>query len=853
VDSRQDLDQEKTACREGRVLKPDGWQQVKDLFEQARCIPPDGRAELLAQAADPEIREEVESLLAAYDASPGFLETPAARPSQGPGTASLAGCRVSSWRLLREIGRGGMGVVWEAERADGEYRQRVAVKLLSGAFLSPARVARFREERRILARLEHPSIARLLDGGTASDGSPYLAMEYVEGQALDSWCESRKPPLRERLKLFLEICAAVDYAHRCLVIHRDLKPANILVTADGSPKLLDFGIARLLDPEEDGEPRSTQPTERILTPGFASPEQVRGEPASTASDIYSLGVVLYLMLTGRRPYPEDPGDPLGVLRAVLEQDPAPPSAAAGAAGRPLRGELDAVVLCALSKNPDERYASVRAFADDVRAWLDGRPVRAHPDSQWRRAVKFVRRNKTPSLAVALALVSLLGGTVVSLWQAHVARRERSRAESSFRDVRQFSRSVLFELDNAIRNLPGSTPVRLLLLRRATEMLDNLAGKARDDAALQLELAEGYRRVGHIQGSSFSANLGQEDAAIRSFYRAVQLGESACAAMPANSEAAGLLLAAYEDLGDALLLKDPVQADAVYRQHRELLARIERLPRLDIPAEYSVATGYSAQGYYQTQRNRLAVAKQSYLMAVSRFASLAPRGAKLRDLGSQYAFALKRLGAILITEQSLGEAERSYRRALEIENAELAAKPGDKRLVIDRTLTLSDLALILKKRKNLAGAAAIYEDVVRVRRAALEADPTDRRLVDLTVSAELMLASVCSAARRHGEAIEIARTALRLREQTHIRTAENERSLAAARVSFARFALDGAADGSPRLQRAWEAEAREAVRLAAPVVERMGTENLTLGSSALRDDYLEVRQRLRKLSGVERGP
>ncbi len=829
-------------------MTPEQWEQVKELFEQARQAPPAARGEFLsAHAADAEIRQEVESLLEVYEEAPEYLEGERPTLRQECPAEAMTGRQVGAWRLLRELGRGGMGVVWEAERADGEYQQRVAVKLLPGGLMSRSGIARFREERRILALLEHPGIARLLDGGADSDGTPYLVMEYVEGQPLDAWCEGCHPPLRERLELFLQVCAAVAYAHRHLVIHRDLKPGNVLVTPDGTPKLLDFGIAKLLAPEDASGVGPTQPSERILTPGFASPEQVRGERASTASDVYSLGVLLYLMLSGRRPYAEDSSNPLVALRAVLEQDPPAPSAVAGDAGRPLRGELDAIVLHALRKNPEERYPSVRALAEDVRAWLEGRPVQAHPESRWRRGIKFVRRNRVPSLAAAAALFSLLAGTAVSLWQAYSARWERNRAESSFRELRQFSRSVLFELNDAVRNLPGSTPVRLLLVRRATEMLDNLARQAGGDTALQLELAEGYRRVGHLQGSSFSDNVGQVDAAIESFRKAVRLGEGAVATSRGGPQAAVLLLDAYEDLGDAILPKDPQQADAIYAKHRESLGRIERGPGLESRVLLAVATGYSALGFHQIQRNRFPAAKEDFRRAVEGFEGLARSGAKLSELNVQHAFALKRLGAILIQEKSLEEAERHYRRALEIEDADLAAKPGDRRRIIDRTMTLSDLAFIQRRREDLAGAARSYEEVVRVRRAALEADPKNQRLLSLAVGSEMNLASVYGLMGRYPGAIELSRAAVERRGEAQRQGVQSDWDLASARVILAAHLLAGAEKAPTPRRRAWLAEAQAALDRAAPVLERLREKQQSPDNRAAWDRFLAVRERMRKLT------
>ena len=736
-----------------------------------------------------------------------------------------------------------MGIVWEAERADGQYEQRAAVKLLPASLLSGSDIRRFREERQILARLTHPGIAGLLDGGTLEDGSPFLVMEYIEGCALDSWCESRHCGLRERLELFLSVCTAVEYAHRHLVVHRDLKPTNILVTPEGTPTLLDFGIARLID----GDRRDTDSTKLRLTPAYASPEQLRGEAVTTASDIFSLGVLLYVLLTGRKPHATG-ADMVETLRAICEEDPPRPSSVAGANARHLRGEVDAITLQALRTDPEERYHSVRALADDVRACMEGRPVSAVPPGWWRRSTKFIRRNKTQSAAAALAIVSLVAGTGVSLWQAGVAQHQRERAENRFRDVQKFSRSVLFELHEAIRDLPGSTPARNLLLDRATEFLDNLAKDSASDAGLQVELAEGYRRLGHVQGSTFSDNIGRRDAAIGSFRKAVRLGEQA----PANADAGIVLLGAYDDLSSALWNNnDRSEADWWYQKHRNLVAVLEaRFPN-DNKVRSSIASSYSELAFYRSQRNDLAGAKDDYRKALRIFPALLQSGYSPAELGAQYAFALKRLGAILIVGNSLDEAENCYGTALGMEDKALAASSGDFKLQIDRTFTLSDLALIRKKRKDLPAAARIYEGVAATRRSALASDPRNVRYMSLTASAAANLADVYAQLQRHREAIELAREALRLRDRAAAagKGAHERWDAGAARILLASKLLSSPEDSAPATARLrWIAEARATLDEVRPFTDGLARNPKPSRSDrAALEDYRDARDRLRRLA------
>jgi non-specific serine/threonine protein kinase/serine/threonine-protein kinase len=406
-------------------------------------------------------------------------------------------------------------------------------------------IRRFAHERQILATLDHPSIARLLDGGTTEDGVPYLVMELVEGSRVDAYCEQQDLSIAERLQLFCRICDAVQYAHQHLVIHRDLKPANILVQADGVPKLLDFGIAKLLDDAASHETILGG----AMTPAYASPEQVRGEPITTASDVYSLGVILYQLLTGRSPYPADTASALELARRVCETVPVRPSAAvvpsskngvdaerARKRRRRLTGDLDAITLTALRKEPQRRYASVEQFALDISRHLRRLPIAASRGSFRYRSGKFIARHRIGVSAAAVAILAILGGAVATAWQARAAQRqaaiagaERARAERRFNDVRKLANAMIFEVHDSIEDLPGATRARRLIVERALTYLDSLAQESRDDASLQRELADAYRRIGDLQGGPYTANLGDTPAALRSYQRALSIRETLLAA------------------------------------------------------------------------------------------------------------------------------------------------------------------------------------------------------------------------------------------------------------------------------------------------------------------------------------
>ena len=371
------------------------WQNVRKILERALDLDPAECATYLdeACAGDAELRREIDSLLAANDqATRGFL-TGKAIDQVGDlvelGSDTLQGRRIGPYQVLEEIGHGGMGTVYRAVRADDQYQKQVAIKVVRGGLGDRLAIQRFKAERQILANLDHANIARLLDGGATEDGRPYVVMEYIEGLPIDEYADSRRLNLRARLKLFRTVCSAVAFAHQRLVIHRDIKPANILVTESGDPKLLDFGIAKILDDQQSDGGEATVTLVRMMTPEYASPEQVRGEPVTTATDVYSLGVVLYGLLTGRRPYRVSSKTPHDMVQAVLETEPEKPSIQ----NRRLRGDLDNIVLKALRKEPERRYASVEQFSDDIGKHLDGLPVSARPDTLAYRGSKFVRRQQ----------------------------------------------------------------------------------------------------------------------------------------------------------------------------------------------------------------------------------------------------------------------------------------------------------------------------------------------------------------------------------------------------------------------------------------------------------------------------
>lgn len=534
------------------------WQRLKVLFEQALDLAPSARVAWVdaACADDPRLHEELCSLLAFDDAETGVLDQPSSAavgahaPADTATGEALAGQPLGPYRLTGMLGAGGMGVVYRAERADGAYEQVVAIKVLRRSFQRPDLVARFEQERQALAGLTHPNIARLLDGGTDA-GMPYLVMEYVDGRPLDRFCDERRLSIRERLALFRTVCLAVQHAHQHLVVHRDLKPDNILVTPAGVPMLLDFGVAKILDAAGPEPADSTV----IMTPSYGSPEQVRGETITTASDVFALGVLLHELLTGRQPFATPGASLADIQQAICTATPCAPSqvvlepgtdaeARTGARGstsaralaRQLSGDLDVIVAMALRKEPDRRYASAGQLAEDVRRHLRGLPVTAQPDSWRYRAGKFVSRHRVRVAAATAASVGLLAGGVMAYWQYEAAQRARELAESRAADVRRLATGLIFEVHDAIVNVPGTTEARALMVGRAVEYLDRLVAEQPDDPVLRHELAEAFVRVGDAQGHPTSANIGDTEGAFASYEKAIALAGGLLTESPLDTAA-----------------------------------------------------------------------------------------------------------------------------------------------------------------------------------------------------------------------------------------------------------------------------------------------------------------------------
>jgi serine/threonine protein kinase len=730
-------------------MNPEQWQRVRRVLDEAIALDPAERSHYLDQACDGdhELRLEVESLLSSHErAGTSFLETPAVDlPQSQPATRKRVGSRIGAYDILEEIGHGGMGEVYRASRADGQFTKDVAVKLVRGGFDTRVVIERFRHERQILAGLEHPNIARLLDGGTSDDGIPYLVMELVKGMPLDEYCRTHRLDVSSRLKLFLQVCSAVQYAHQRLVIHRDIKPGNILATEEGVPKLLDFGIAKILDPSA-----SSETTVSPLTPEYASPEQIRGEPITTATDVYSLGVVLYKLLTGHSPYPENTRTPHEFARAICEREPERPSTAILKAGmkaepilgkeaviplpeaygsdslaklrRRLRGDLDLIVLKALRKEPQGRYASVERMAEDIRRHLEGLPVTVRRDSWRYRAGRFATRHKLGVTATALVVIAVLGGVAATVREARIAAANGHRAEQRFNDVRKLANSLMFEIHDAIRDLPGSTPARRLLVTRALEYLDTLSAQSKGDVSLQKELAAAYERVGDVLGYPYAANLGDKPGALQSYRKALAIREPLAVAAPNDPQLRSSLVETYYRIAQVL------EASGNFAEALESVRKARAItPPMPAGNHDPAVADRSAGGYYftaalQVQTGDLAAARDNYQRAAAiREPALQsyPDHLPLRThLAADYAGIAK----CSEQEHDLPHAVQMQAKAAAILDEASKSNPGNAMVSEYLGEATNRLATYRKELGELAAALETYRKAHQIFGDLLAADP-----------------------------------------------------------------------------------------------------------------------------------
>ena len=765
--------------------------------------------------------------------------------------------------LEEKVGAGGMGTVFSAW--DPVVQRKVAVKVLHEASLEREagpgvhRAQRFLLERQVLAGLEHPHITRLLDAGETEEGRPWFAMDFVDGQPLDVSCDERCLTPRQRLELMLPIFGAVAYAHQHLVVHRDLKPGNILVDGQGAPHLMDFGIARLLESDAG----LTQTGMAPMTPAYASPEQVRREPAAVTSDVYSLGVVLYESMTGVSPYVTPRPDVESLLHAIQHQEVLPPSLAVARASedavarrapsreklrRALSEDIDAIVLMALRKEPRDRYPSVEALAADIRAALEGLPTLARRGGTAYRAARFLRRRKALVAGVVTAFLALSVGLVATLWQARRAEHERDLARARFDQVRTLARAVLFDYHDGIADLPGSTPLRQRLVKDASAYLEALSAEAKDDVGLRKELANGYLKLGDVQGDPFAASLGDTGAARANYLQSRALAQSVLAELPRDWDARRVVASSHEKLGAIFeVAGDLSEALQAYDTAHALDAQLSAERPDDLDQRFTVSRDDLAAGQVLLQKGDLegAAVHLERCLAERRVVVATRADVKTRR---GVAVVLISLGELRQEQAKLEQAIAHTEEAERLFEGLCAENPDAVDLQRGLTRAWGALAGLYRLAAQPARAVEVARKAVAKNRLALKADPTNAVAQrDLVVSLG-NLGSSLSAAKDLEAVREVETESLALQRALREADPENVQSLRDL-VYLLSMSSGGALDrGEHELA---EARLRELIELAASAAA-LGGDGAAVEEEAVMAHHglAQVREAQGKLSDAD---
>ena len=787
-------------------MTPERWQRINEMFHAALVLEGGQRgAFLVAQSAgDDALRAKVEALLTSHEQAEGFIQGSvfgdAAQLLVEEEAEAMIGQHIGLYKIDREIGRGGMGTVYLATRDDDQFEQQVAIKVVKRGMDTDIVLSRFRNERQILAGFDHPNIARLFDGGSTETGLPYFIMEYVEGQAIDEYCDCHRLSTDARLELFRTVCSAVQYAHQNLVIHRDIKPSNILVTAEGVPKLLDFGIAKLLRPEETQGTATTAIVQRLMTPEYASPEQVQGEHVTTVSDVYSLGVLLYELLSGHSPYHFKTLLPQDIAQVISDSEPEKPSTVINRIeeittggrkgtkltpesvsktrdGRPeklrrkLAGDLDNIVLMAMRKEPARRYSSVGQFSEDIRRHLNELPVVARKATLSYRGATFIRRNTVAVAAAAVISLILLVGIAATGWEAHVARRERARAEAAgaraerrFNQVRKLAHSVLFDYNEAIQDLPGSMPVRERLVKDALEYLDSLAGEANDDPSLQRELATAYEKVGDVQGRTLRANMGDTSGAKESYGKALRIRETLVAANPKDASFRSDLADSYRELGRLLwTASDTAGGLENARKDVSLREALTAENTTNMQARFSLGVSHADVGEILLEQGVTNGAAESLGRALAVFEAvlaIEPANEKCR---AAVPFIYQKSSEVLLWQGNAVGALAASRQALALDTKLSNAYPTNTHYRQEVGIDFEKVGNTLENLGDINGALESYRSELRIFEEQSVADPANAQFRSDLSSAYLKVGSMLVRIGKPADALLNQSKALAIRE------------------------------------------------------------------------------------------
>ena len=793
--------------------------EIRVVYEAALDAAPLERARLLsrARATDASLATEVDELLAAHQRCNEFLDQPIASlhsPAAAceDSCADITGSLVGPYEIIREIGRGGMGTVYEAARVDGSFRKRVAIKVIRATLPTDASQERFRRERQILAGLDHPNIARILDGGATAAGMPYFVLEYVAGVRIDVYCRDHRLDIDARLDLFAHVCDAVQYAHDHLVVHCDLKPGNILVTPEGGVKLLDFGIARILSDPLDAPPAAKAPSGLILTPEYSSPEQVMGKPITTATDVYLLGVLLYELLAGVHPTFDSGDAPHQAMTGVCERDPLKPSVAAASVkgsevakrARQLRGGLDDIAMLALNKDPRRRYSSAAQFRDDTVRHRNGLPVAARGDGLGYRAEKFLLRNRLAAAAILMVFLSLGAGTAVSVREANRARREqrateaqrqvadvqrrlaqvqaaeakmardqtgiernraeaeRAMAERRLIDLRSLVTTLLFDLHDGIRDLAGSAPARRLVLAKSQQYLESLSKESNGDIRLQRELASAYEKTGDLLHEALGPEA--DAGSLRNFDKALQLRRAIAAREPGNLASQRDLAFSLSKTGDGQFFNG--RTGLALDNYQQALGMEEAVLRQS-PAD---PDSRKVAGYIQNRRCIVLAATGDAVhasaacrSAISWLDPLTQASGADRKARRALAATCAAYGNLLRHLDRIPEALELFAKASALFEGLATEQPSNveyRRLIAYTRIYLAQAQLA---QGDHAGAMATYSKAAESMHALISIDPSDSKApTGLALALSDMAGEMkkvgdpVNAARAGGEAIELMR-------------------------------------------------------------------------------------------------
>lgn len=784
------------------MMNPGFWSDAKRIFDEALAVDPARRDAYLGEACggNAELLAEVRSLLSWHDDSVSFLENPIARVTELPfvdNPDALIGKTLGPWRIVAAIGQGGMGMVYRAERADDAFRREVAIKVVRHGADAQGIVRRFKRERETLAAMDHPNIARVFDGGTTADGDPYFVMEYVDGVRVDAYCDERRMSIDERLGLFLEICRGVQYAHQNFVVHRDLKPDNILVSRDGVPKLLDFGIARLHRPSAvASEDDSANEATWLLTPDFASPEQMAGRAVTAATDVYSLGVLLHVLLTGERPYHLagttrerlqtelsattfvplserfSEGDSTAAQRAAAQ------SSTPRALVRRLAGDLDAIVARAVSRDVGTRYQTVEQLIEDVERHRRRDVVLARRREPWYVATRFLQRNEL-AVAVSAAILVLLGAGVTGvLWQASIAAKAQARAERRFQDVRQLAHAFMFDVHDEIANLPGSTRARELLVRTGSEYVQSLLKEAEHDIDLQRELAAAFVKLGDAQGHPNSANLGDTASARASYQQAIATAEAVLASSPDDVAAQRTLAMAHRRQADVLAWTGELDAAlAEGGRSRDEFKRLASMANATAEDRLQALVADIKVGDVLGNPNLPNLGRHDEAMPLYEGALTALRADLNGAPGDQrirryIGIALERIGTLHQGTERWEPAAAAYRESLEVRRALAAEAPLHNDIQRDLAVAFEKIGNVELFSGNPAAAVVSYRSALAEFQRLASADPSNATAIRSVAIVREHVADAQRAAGRRAEAVSELSEAVQIHRALAVRDGNN---------------------------------------------------------------------------------